>query len=203
MTQRKVILLAIGFCSCAFSPCAFSQSTDLSHGEIEIRGFGGGVIAGNILVAQPAFSAGAEGAIGLNRFVAVTGDYAFDRLGTLDNSSCFLGSCSQSHQSQKMSEFMGGFRFSIPNRSRITPYAAISAGGVALHESFSESSPGFNFANSQTMTKFAFAIGGGANYRLTQRTGLNVDVRGVAVSFGFNSTPGWMVRTTGGFYFRF
>ena len=198
MTQRKVILLAIGFCS-----CAFSQSADLSHGKIEIRGFGGGVNAGNILVAQPAFSAGAEGAIGLNRFVAVTGDYAFDHLGSTDDSFCFSGGCSQSHASQQMHEFMGGFRFSIPNRSRITPYAAISAGGVVLHEKFSANSPGFSSSESDSMTKFAFAIGGGANYRLTQRTGLNVDVRGVAVSFGFNSTPGWMVCTTGGFYFRF
>jgi opacity protein-like surface antigen len=186
-----------------FCSCAFSQSSDLSHGKIEIRGFGGGVNAGNLLVSQPAFSAGVAGAIGLNRIVAVTGDYVFDHLGSVDNSFCFSGSCSQSHQSQQMHEFMGGFRFSIPNRSRITPYGAISAGGVALHETFSSSSPGFSSATSNSMTKFAFAIGGGANYRISQRTGINVDVRGVAVSFGFNSTPGWIVGTTGGFYFRF
>lgn len=56
---------------------AFAQSTDLKHGQIEIRGFGGGLNTGNLLVSQPAFAAGAEGAIGLNRIVAVTGTLFF------------------------------------------------------------------------------------------------------------------------------
>ena len=102
-----------------------------------------------------------------------------------------------------MHEFMGGFRFSIPNRSRITPYGAISAGGVVLSDKFSLSSPGFSSAGSNSQTKFAFAPGAGVNFRISQRTGINVDARGVAVSFGFSSIPGWIVRTTGGFYFRF
>jgi opacity protein-like surface antigen len=196
--QLKSIPLAIVFCS-----CAFSQNVDLTHGKIEIRGFGGGVNAGNILVSQPAFSAGVEAAIGLNRIVAVTGDYVFDHLGSADNSFCFSGGCSQSHQSQQMHEFMGGFRFSIPNRSRIMPYGAVSAGGAALTQKFSSSGPGFSSADSHSTTTFAFALGGGASYRLSRRTGINVDARGVAVTFASDSTPGWMVRTTGGFYFRF
>jgi len=182
---RKFVLFAVGFCS-----CAFSQSGDLSHGKIEIRGFGGGVNAGNLLVSQPAFSVGAEGAIGLNRIVAVTGDYSFDHLGSFNG---FFN--------RRVHEYMGGFRFSIPNRSRITPYAGVSAGGAAVVDKFSSSS-GFN-SGSDSLKKFAIALGAGANYRITRRTGVNVDVRGVAVSFGFNSTPGWIIRTTGGFYFRF
>jgi len=196
--QNKLVV-----CAALLVSSAFSQSPDLSHGKIEIRGFGGGVNAGNLLETQPAFSAGVEGAVGINRIVAVTGHYAFDHLGTTDSSVCFSSGCSQSHRSQKMHEFMGGFRFSIPNRSRITPYAAISAGGVALVSKFSLSSPGFSSAGNISETKFAVATGGGANYRISQRSGINVDVRGVAVSFGFSSIPGWIVRTTGGFYFRF
>jgi opacity protein-like surface antigen len=196
--RRNLIVLAIVSCS-----CAFSQSGDRSNGRIEMRGFGGGVNAGNLLLSQPAFSTGVEGAIRLNRIVAVTGTYAFDRLGSIDNSFCFASACSQSHQSQKMHEFMGGFRFSIPNRSRITPYAGISAGGVALTDKFSFSGGGLSSAGADSMRKFAFAIGAGANYRISQRTGINVEARGVAVSFGVHSIPGWIVRTTGGFYFRF
>jgi len=107
------------------------------------------------------------------------------------------------HQSQQMHEFMGGFRFSIPNRSRITPYGAVSAGGAALTQKSSSSGPGFSSADSHSMTSFAFALGGGANYRLSRRTGINVDVRGVAVTFASDSVPAWMVRSTVGFYFRF
>jgi opacity protein-like surface antigen len=198
LIQRNLTVLAIVTCS-----CASSQSADRPNDRIEIRGFGGGVNTGNLLLNQPAFSAGVEGAVRLNRIVAVTGDYAFDHLGSIDNSFCFSSSCSQSHQSQNMHEFMGGFRFSIPNRSRITPYAGISAGGVALTDRFSFSGGGVSSSGSSSSTKFAFGLGAGANYRISRRTGINVDARGVAVSFGFDSTPGWIVRTTGGFYFRF
>lgn len=196
--QRKFVATAVLFCS-----CAFSQSVDLSHGKFELRGFGGGVNAGNLFISQPAFSAGVEGAIGLNRIVAVTGQYAFDGLGTRDSSFCSSSGCSRSHERETVHEFMGGFRFSAPNRSRITPYGTISAGGVALTENFSFTSPSFSSTSSNSTTRFAAAVGAGAGFRTSRRTGINVDVRGVAVSFGFNSTPGWIVRTTGGFYFRF
>jgi opacity protein-like surface antigen len=196
--QRSFVFLAVGFCS-----CAFSQSAEPAEDKIEIRGFGGGVNAGNLLLGQPAYSAGLEGALRLNRIIAVTGDYAFDHLGSIDTSFCFQSTCSQSHQSQTLHEFMGGVRFSIPNRSRISPYAGISAGGAALTGKFSASGAGFSSSGSNSSTKFAFAIGAGADYRISRRTGINVEARGVAVSFGVDSIPGWIVRTTGGFYFRF
>jgi hypothetical protein len=44
---------------------------------------------------------------------------------------------------------------------------------------------------------------GGGNDPISRRTGINVEPRGVAVSFCVHSLPGWIVRTTGGFYFRF
>jgi hypothetical protein len=189
-TAATAVLLGAFFVSNTAQ--AFAQSTDLEHGKIEIRGFGGGIKAGNLLVRQPAFSAGVEGAIGLNRIVAVTGDYAFDHLYSFDLFQ------------SRVHEFMGGFRFSISNHSRITPYGAVSVGGVALVESSGFfGGPGSNFANSTETTHFAIAIGPGVNYRINSHTGIAVDVRGVAISFGLNSTPGWFVRTTGGIYFRF
>jgi hypothetical protein len=181
---------------------AFSQSADLSHGKVEIRGFGGGINAGNMLLNQPAFSAGVEGAFGLNRIIALTGYYAFDHLGTVDSVSCSSSECSQSHERRTMHEFMGGVRFSIPNRSRITPYGAVDAGRVLQTETFSLSGSGFSYAGSLAVSRFAIALSGGANYRINRRTGINVDVRGIAASPGLEST-GWMVRTAAGYYFRF
>ena len=194
--QCKFVISAIVCCS-----CALAQNTDLEHGQIEIRGFGGGIQAGNFHVSQPAFAVGVEAAIGLNRIVAVTGTYSFDRL--YDRPDIF--------QSRVVHEFMGGFRFSIPNHSRITPYGAVSGGGVALVETpdllftFPPPSggPGSNFASSSSTTHFAIAIGPGVNYRINSHAGIAVDVRGVAISFGLDSTPGWFLRTTGSFYYRF
>ena len=62
---------------------------------------------------------------------------------------------------------------------------------------------GRGFASSSSTTHFAMAIGPGVNYRINSHAGLAVDVRGVAISFGLNSTPGWFLRTTVGFYYRF
>ena len=197
MKPTKVVALAVLMCS-----CAFSQSADLSHGKVEIRGFGGGINAGNMLLNQPAFSAGVEAAFGLNRVVALTGYYAFDHLGTVDSASCFSSECSQSHERRTMHEFMGGVRFSIPNRSRITPYGAVNAGGTVHTETFNFSGSGFGYAGSFSTSRFAIALGGGANYKITRRTGINVDVRGTAANPSPEST-GWIVRTTAGYYFRF
>ena len=130
----------------------------------------------------------------------MTGHYAFDHLGTVDSS--LFSSDVRIAERQKMHEFMGGVRFSIPNRSRITPYGAVSAGGVALVDKFNFSGPGFNSGGSYSTSRFAIALGGGANYRISQRTGINVDVRGTAANPSPEST-GWIVRTTAGYYFRF
>ena len=194
--QCKFIISAILCCS-----GAFAQNTDLEHGKIEIRGFGGGIKTGNLRVSQPSFAAGVEAAIGLNRIVAVTGTYSFDRL--YNRPEIF--------QSRVVHEFMGGFRFSVPNHSRITPYGAVSGGGVVLvdtPELFVSSpgpfgGPGSNFPGSSSTTHFAMAIGPGVNYRINSHAGIAVDIRGVAISFGLDSTPGWFLRTTGGFYYRF
>jgi Outer membrane protein beta-barrel domain len=197
LKPTKFIALAFLMCS-----CAFSQSADLSHGKVEIRGFGGGINAGNLLLNQPAFSAGVEGAFGLNRIVALTGYYAFDHLGTVDSASCFSSGCSQSHERRTMHEFMGGVRFSIPNRSRITPYGDVNAGGVLRTETFSLSGSDVSYAGSFSVSRFAVSVGAGANYRISRRTGINVDVRGTAANPSPEST-GWIVRTTAGYYFRF
>ena len=52
-----------------------------------------------------------------------------------------------------------------------------------------------NFVNDtlslpMSTTHFALAIGPGVNYRISPRTGIFLDVRGVAISFGFDSRPG-------------
>jgi hypothetical protein len=65
----------------------------------------------------------------LNRHVALTGHYALDRIG---RSYILCFSTCPPLAEEKMHEFMGGVRLSVPNHSRITPYAAGTIGAVRL-----------------------------------------------------------------------
>jgi hypothetical protein len=67
----------------------------------------------------------------LNRFIALTGNYAtsFHRSG---DRYCVFEECFDFEDHRRLDEFMGGVRFSVPNASRITPYGAVTAGALVL-----------------------------------------------------------------------
>ncbi len=171
-----------------FCGVGFSQSADLERGRYEVRGFGGLAGDSSNIFGDPKFSGGVGAAMGLNRYVALTGHYALDRIGR--SNWCFFGPCAPL-ANEKAHEFMGGLRLSFPNHSRITPYAAGTIGAVRL----------VNFSSSATIpsTQFAVGVGVGLNIRIHQRIGVALDLHAVHAV----STEVWVIRPTAGFYYRF
>jgi opacity protein-like surface antigen len=133
----------------------------------------------------------------LNRFIALTGNYAtsFHRIG---DRFCSSEGCVEFEDHRRLDEFMGGVRFSVPNASRITPYGAVTAGVLALTSRTSTSGTAFG-GTSNTNSHFGVAAGGGVTFSLTQRFGVVFDARAIY------PVPGtaWHVRTAAGVYFRF
>ena len=190
---------------------AAAQKSDSPADRFEIRIMGGESAAGNLLTATPAFSGGVEGAFRLTPAIALTGHYGYDRLGSVNNSYCYDG-CAQYWERDSLHEFGGGLRLSAPNRSRLEPYGAVSAGGARWMTNSGYSSTGYTVGTytvapygsnySSGMTKFAVTFGAGVQFRLTRRTGINFDVSGVGVMMGVHEIPGWLIRPSVGFYFR-
>jgi opacity protein-like surface antigen len=185
---------------CALITCVsgFAQNEDLDHGRKEIRLFGGSAV-GNAVLHAPAFSGGVEAAVRLNRFIALTGNYAYNNLGSQTLKDCSTGGCTEIAGSGRADEFMGGIRVSVPNRHRITPYVALTLGGVRVEATARVTSPSGNFSDSQSETKFGAGLGAGLDYRISRRFGFSVDARAIEPV----PTAAWYVRTTGGLYFRF
>ncbi len=164
----------------------FSQPVDLDRGKYEIRGYGGVAGSTALFSSSPNFSAGVEASAGLNRYLAATGNYTFNDIG--QTGFCLFGSCAPIPD-QKVHEFMAGLRGSLPNHSRVTPYACGTIGAVRL----------VNFDPSLSPARFAFGVGGGLDIRIGRATGFVLDLRGIDPRLSGT----WIVRSTIGYYFRF
>lgn len=171
-----------------FCGVGFSQSADLERGRYEVRGFGGLAGDSSNIFGDPKFSGGVGAAMGLNRYVALTGHYALDRIGR-SYFLCF--STCPPLADEKMNEFMGGVRLSVPNHSRITPYAAGTIGAVRLVN--------FGSSVSNPSTQLGVGAGLGLNIRIRPRIGIALDLHTVHAV----STEVWVIRPTAGFYYRF
>jgi opacity protein-like surface antigen len=181
--RHKLVVSMLLFCG-----AGFSQSADLERGGTEVRGFGGLAADSSNVFGDPKFSAGVEAAMGLNRYVALTGHYALDQIG---RSGCsFFAPCTP-FENEKMHEFMAGLRLSVPNHSRVTPYAAGTIGAVRLVN--------FGSSVSNPSTQFGVGVGIGLNIRIRHRIGVTLDVHTVHAV----STEIWVIRPTAGFYYRF
>jgi opacity protein-like surface antigen len=184
----------------AFALCAaaFAQSSDLDRGKKEVRVFAG-MSTSRAVSVEPTFSGGAEAAVGLNRIIAITGNYAtsFHRI---SDQYCAFNECLNFEEHRRLDEFMGGVRFSVPNPSRITPYGVVTAGALVLTDHTSASGPSFrSISSTESSAHFGVAVGGGVNFRITPRFGIAFDARGI---YPIPSTA-WYLPTTGGVYFRF
>lgn len=134
-----------------------------------------------------AWAAGGGTAIGLNRYLAVTGEYNYTRnAGAATAQSLKVGT----------QDLLGGIRVSAP--SRISPYAM--AGGGMVHRSGEAtiSAYGITATGRAALTKPAFAAGGGINVGMASRFGLNTDIRGIKPR-----DMKWYPRVTAGVFFRF
>lgn len=116
MVAMSSILMRCMIFAALFAATGSSQDRDLNRGRREARAFVGlsfGRGAGLMDTVAP--TAGAEVALGVNRLLAITGGYANNSLGMF---------------SARRHEAMGGVRISAANRSRVTPYGALTAGAV-------------------------------------------------------------------------
>lgn len=184
----------------AFALCAtaFAQGSDLDRGKKELRVFAG-MTTSRAVSVEPTLSAGAEVAVGLNRIIAITGNYvtSFHRTG---DRFCSFGECVDFEEHRRLDEFMGGVRFSAPNASWITPYGVVTAGALVFTDHTSTSGTAFgNISDTGSGAHFGVAVGGGVSFRITPRLGIVLDARGI---YPVSSTT-WYGRTTGGVYFRF
>ena len=181
-TIAKVLLAVL------FSVPAFSQAVDLDRGHFEINGFGGAMMDVSTIFGSTKKGGGVEAAFGINRYMAATADYSFSS-GKVDAFCIFTCIVPDEH----IQEFMGGVRLSLPNHTRLTPYATGTVGG--LHFTTSSST----FGPSPSTTNFALGIGLGVDIRVARRVGILLDLRGIDAT-----SPGqWFVRSTAGLYFRF
>lgn len=175
-------------CGVLFSALAFSQDRDLDRGRAELRGFAGvsfGPSSGLMDAVAP--TAGAEVAFGLNRLLAITGSYASNSLGM---------------HSARRHEVMGGVRISAANRSRVTPYGALTAGAVTatatvLARRTGPLGMGFDASAGGSIARFGVSPGGGIDCKIGRNVGVFLDFRAVkAVDIE------WYGRTAAGVYFR-
>jgi hypothetical protein len=171
-----------------FCGAGFSQSADLERGIYEVRGFVGRAGHAPTVFGHSKLSGGVGAAMGLNRYLALTGHYALDRMSRLN--WCFIGPCTPL-DNERMHEFMGGLRLSFPNDSRVTPYAAGTFGAVRLVN--------FGSSVSNPSTRFGVGAGLGLNIRIRPRIGIALDLHPVHAV----STEIWVVRLTAGMYYRF
>ena len=178
------------FCGSLFAALAFSQDWNLDRGRGELRGFAGvsfGPSSGVMDTVSP--TAGVEVAFGINRLLAVTGSYAHNSLGM---------------QSARRHEVMGGVRISAANRSRVTPYGAVTAGAVT--DSVSGRTGGMGGSTDMmgatasaggSIARFGVSPGGGIDCKVGRNVGVFLDFRAVkAVDIA------WYGRTAAGVYFR-
>jgi hypothetical protein len=179
----------LAVCVMALCGAGLSKSVDLDNGALEIRGFGGGAIKPRVSPEGTSrFGGSLEIAFGVDRQLALTGEYALSPFGV---SECIFGLCTPS-QDEKIHEFMGGFRFSEPGSSRITPYFAATIGAVRFVNR--------GFGAWSNRPEFAIGLGGGLDVRINPRPGFALEPRGIETAAPF---PIWIVRPTAGFYFRF
>jgi len=89
-------------------------------------------------------------------------------------------------------EFMGGFRISMPNPTRITPHLDLAAGAI---KQTSTSSPA-SFSDGRT--EFGFAPGIGADIKVMRHFGVSIDANFVKA----NHMTGFY-HVMGGLYFLF
>lgn len=180
---RNLVFLAVAGIGSA-------QILGLGH-NVELRLLGG-VAFGKAVINSPSPTGGVELAYRFNRAFAVTADYQH-----LGAAFCFDFACAKSQQSGRINdEFVIGTRFSVPNRSRITPHFILGIGSARYVHS----------SSSTPHTDVAVAAGLGVDVRLTPRFGITTEVRRVAPAWAWvleGSTFRSYGRTAAGAYFRF
>jgi hypothetical protein len=190
MVAMSSLLMRCMIFAALLAAAASSQDRDLNRGRGEARAFAGlsfGRGAGLMDTVAPA--AGAEVAVGISRLLAVTGSYSNNNFGM---------------NRLRRHEVMGGIRASAVNRSRVTPYGALTAGAVVASTSTGTGMMGgvpvmMGAATStgRSDAKFAASPGGGIDCKISRNVGVFLDFRAVKAI----DIP-WYGRTGAGVFFR-
>jgi len=190
------------------STAVFAQ--DLGKGHFELRA-SGGINESSSPTGSPFPSYQIGAAFSLSRFFALTADYTRDYLRRTEIPDCtgevvepgrvIVIPCINDEFRNRINEFMGGFRFSVPNRSPITPHLQFSLGAVRqTTEPYSTNTTAsiYNPFIGSTLTEFAFAPGAGIDYKISHHFGIGIDANLVKA----NRMTGFY-HVMGGVFFRF
>jgi Outer membrane protein beta-barrel domain len=185
--MNRVVLTTAVFLGLLNAP---ANADNLGKGSFEVRA-SGGFNASNGPVSSPLPSYELQAAFGISKFFALTAGYTHDYLqDTGFGFFCLLptpAACNQEFHN-RIHEFMGGVRFSVPNPSPITPHVHFGMGAVRQTSDFSGSS----------RTEFGIAPGGGLDYKLSRHFGIGIDANFVKA----NRFTGFY-HVIGGVFFRF
>ena len=121
--------------------------------------------------------------MGISRYAAAIGEYNYSE--SIGFTPFLIGG-------MKTHDVIGAVRISSPRR--FAPYAVMGGGVARIQDVIAIGRLAFTLA----ATKPALALGGGFNFAVTRRWGIQSEFRAIRpVDFP------WYARSTGGLYFRF
>jgi len=188
----RQLSFAVGvLCSCA-SLASAQQTSSNAYPKLEI--FGGysanGVFNkdtdarlqnGNLASLFSDFAGGPKGfeasiARNFNRYLGIKADFSMYFANESEQSTfhvCQPGSCTTTTQETRVDRrafyFMAGPEIKARNRTRVTPFAHTLFGVARSTAEFSTASAIFTRMDSHTRTGFAYALGGGLDFRVSKR----------------------------------
>ena len=189
--MRQLLFATVVVCSCA--SIAPAQQTHHTYPEFEV--FGGYSANGTVnkktnATASPNqniaslfsdFGGGPKGfeasvARNFNKYLGLKADFAMYFTNDANLSTfqvCVDGSCTTTTQETKVDRrafyLMAGPEIKARNKTRVTPFAHALFGVVRSTADFSVASASFSLSDSHTRTGFAYALGGGLDFRVSKR----------------------------------
>jgi opacity protein-like surface antigen len=190
--MRQLLFATVVVCSCASMASAQQTSPD-AYPKLEI--FGGYSANGtvntktltavsqnqNIASLFSDFGGGPKGfeasvAHNFNKYLGIKADFAMYFTNDSDLSTvqvCLDGSCTtttlETNVDRRAFYFMAGPEIKARNKTRVTPFAHALFGVVRSTADFSLAGASFNIDDSHTRTGFAYALGGGLDFRVNKR----------------------------------
>ncbi|MEK6299743.1 MAG: outer membrane beta-barrel protein [Acidobacteriota bacterium] len=192
--MRQLLLAVVVLCSSA----ALAHAQQTSPGEYPKLEIFGGYSANGVFNKADAtlqnenlaslfsdFAGGPKGFQGsiahnFNRYLGIKADFSmyFANASELNTFNVCQpgGSCTLTTQETNLDRrafyFMAGPEIKARNRTRVTPFAHGLVGVARSTADFSTASAIFTRNDSHTRTGFAYALGGGLDFRITQRFGV-------------------------------
>jgi opacity protein-like surface antigen len=189
--MRQVSFAVVVLCSCA-SLASAQQTSPSVYPKLEVfGGYSANGIFNNELEATVQnqnlaslfsdFAGGPKGfeasiARNFTRYLGIKADFSMyyaDDSGLSTFQVCQSNSCTTTTQETRVDKrafyFMAGPEIKARNRTRVTPFAHALFGVARSTADFSTASAIFTRSDSHTRTGFAYALGGGLDFRVSKR----------------------------------